>query len=226
MKRILTTLQQKWPEYLLEILVIVIGIYGAFLLDNWNESKLEFAREQKVLVEILENLKEDLVQLNQAEKQLSGSVESIVVLSSSSVETITDDSLSLHLALFANFYKYYSVDNAYQALKSTGIAIKNNELRNAISRYYEYDQERTASGLKDVELQFVNYLIPFLRKHVKEHVWLETSLPKYRDDNFYNDLRTELISAKDNFEQSLVALRKFIARNEQLQKLIELELTD
>ncbi|MDH5367394.1 MAG: DUF6090 family protein [Cyclobacteriaceae bacterium] len=145
MKRILTTLQQKWPEYLLEILVIVIGIYGAFLLDNWNESKLEFAREQKVLVEILENLKEDLVQLNKAEKQLSGSVESIVVLSSSSVETITDDSLSLHLALFANFY---------------------------------------------------------------------------------NDLRTELISAKDNFEQSLVALRKFIARNEQLQKLIELELTD
>ena len=56
MKRILSTLSQKWPEYLLEILVIIIGIYGAFVLDNWNERRLEKLEGR----EILRNIKGDI----------------------------------------------------------------------------------------------------------------------------------------------------------------------
>ena len=65
MKRILTTLKEKWPEYLLEILVLIIGIYGAFMLDNWNEKRNEGVQEQRILHQLKIEYQENLKQLDE-----------------------------------------------------------------------------------------------------------------------------------------------------------------
>ncbi len=55
MRKILETLKSKWAEYLLEILVITIGILGAFMLNNWNEDRKDRIKEKEILVNLVEN---------------------------------------------------------------------------------------------------------------------------------------------------------------------------
>jgi Tfp pilus assembly protein PilV len=224
MKRILNTLKEKWPEYLLEILVITVGILGAFALNNWNENRKQEANQERVLNEILNNLKEDMTQLKSAEAQLDNSVKSIVFMMENELSKIDEDTLSKHLALFINFYKYYPIDNAYETLKTSDISLSNNDLKNDISRYYEYAQNRTQSGLLDVESQFNDHLISFVRTHIKTFIWLTEARPKNRNEEFYEALTTELMGAKDNNTQTLAALRRFIESNLALQEKIEKEL--
>ena len=49
MKRILSTLKEKWPEYFLEILVLIIGIYGVFELANYGENRNRKRAELEIL---------------------------------------------------------------------------------------------------------------------------------------------------------------------------------
>jgi hypothetical protein len=49
MKKILETLKLKWAEYLLETIVIVIGILGAFALNNWNVDRNDRKKEYVLL---------------------------------------------------------------------------------------------------------------------------------------------------------------------------------
>lgn len=62
MKRILTTLSQKWPEYLLEILVLIVGIYGAFALESWKEERSDKELELKMLLGLKEEFSRNNLQ--------------------------------------------------------------------------------------------------------------------------------------------------------------------
>tara|TARA_B100001093_G_scaffold489062_1_gene526900 strand:- start:174 stop:1223 length:1050 start_codon:yes stop_codon:yes gene_type:complete len=44
MKKIIDLLKHKWGEYVIEILVITLGIFGAFILNNWNENRKQNER--------------------------------------------------------------------------------------------------------------------------------------------------------------------------------------
>jgi hypothetical protein len=73
MKRILETLKRKWPDYLLEVFVITIGILGAFMLSNWNDNRLNRKEEFR----ILSDLKREFLKNKQsAELKLSQNIKS------------------------------------------------------------------------------------------------------------------------------------------------------
>lgn len=125
MKRILTILSQKWPEYILEILVITIGILGAFALNNWNTSinqeqeRLEMLRNLKTEFQI--NLKE--VQDRKSPLQLSiGSLLQLMQLTTPRYDTL-DESQVNSLIQAAIYFQTY--DGSSGAINN---AINNNKL--------------------------------------------------------------------------------------------------
>jgi hypothetical protein len=97
MKRILTTLSEKWPEYLLEILVLIIGIYGAFALESWNEELKEKKEIGNYIQSIRKDIQADTDLINQIKQDLHYQViagEYIVPILESDNPQI-DDSLPL-----------------------------------------------------------------------------------------------------------------------------------
>ena len=64
MKRIFTTLKEKWPEYILEILVITIGILGAYSLNSWNEQRKLRQDERKIISQLIDEYEANLQQLD------------------------------------------------------------------------------------------------------------------------------------------------------------------
>ena len=48
MKKIIEHLKLEWWKYELETLVVIVGILGAFTLNNWNESRKDKIIEQGI----------------------------------------------------------------------------------------------------------------------------------------------------------------------------------
>ena len=60
MRNLIKHIKEEWYKYFLEILVLIIGIYGAFALDSWNEDRKSDLREKLMLRLIMETLERDL----------------------------------------------------------------------------------------------------------------------------------------------------------------------
>ena len=139
MKLFLDTLIKKWPEYLLESIVIFGSILGAISMENWNEERKERAFEQKMLAELQVSLTRDIRDLNFNIKMHKEAMQSQRRI----IEWLDSDE-NMNDSLCYDFGKsnYWTVfirnSGTYETLKSTGITlITNDSLRKAISYLYE-----------------------------------------------------------------------------------------
>ncbi|MFT4737905.1 MAG: hypothetical protein ACI8QD_002545 [Cyclobacteriaceae bacterium] len=143
MRRILTTLSHKWPEYLIEAIVIVASILAAYALDNWNEDRKELSKETKILKELIKGLEEDRRDIDYNLKNHEKALESQdVVLAWLESNRSYHDRLAFH---FANCFRntaFISNESTYATLKISGMAlISNDSIREELTQLYDRTYE-------------------------------------------------------------------------------------
>jgi len=122
MKKILETLKQKWAEYLLEMFVITFGIIGAFMLNNWNDSRIKRANELHYLKNIKRDIKLNMAQIDDYIDERNKKIESAnVILSHFEGRPIEDPTtFNSHLQNIYTWQRFFQLNNTFQELTYSG----------------------------------------------------------------------------------------------------------
>jgi len=142
MKRLLSTLAQKWPEYILEILVITLGILGAFLLNSWNEDRKSTRATEAGLRNVLEDLRQDSVQFQHHVTNSERTANNLSKTIQNLLGQESDDSLQYYFQRSKGFLVAVVHSSAFQAMNEQGLVanISNDTLRLALMRYFNFAQ--------------------------------------------------------------------------------------
>ena len=228
MKKILETLKLKWAEYLLEILVITIGILVAFMLNNWNNEKQNSKKESFHLKEIRNNLQENLmVEIIPAIEDYEVRLEAYSRLEAkfyNSTETLSQDTVRNLIFKTILGWELLLNEVAFDNLKSTGLGlISNDTLRVQISTLYGYYFNNLMIHEKRTQKYFSEQMEPAFQTEIKQ--WkspkTKTELEIIRRNTF---LASKLNSRNINRRTKLNWLKFTQDKIEELIKNIDLEI--
>jgi len=158
MKRILTTLKEKWPEYLFEIIVLVIGIYGAFELATYGENRGRRRAEIEILKGCKTELMTDLVEINFNRNELRKSQTALnLILEVLENDGSYHDSLASHFIYTLLPMHFVHSTSSFETAKSRGLdIISNDEIRNKLIAVYDSQYDFFLKA-EDEELAEVQY---------------------------------------------------------------------
>ncbi len=194
----LQQLKQNWQKYILDILVIIIGISISFLLDEWRQNLQEKDIEIESLESIRSNLMVDTVILNTRIKRCEVFLWSYSQILKYDSLDFPKDSLKIYLDHTLTYSTFEATQIGYEALKQTGNAklISNKELLTSIIQLYEQDLELIEEW-SDIDKFFVvNEMIPYTMKTIQF-----TPRTAYLYDN--NEDILKLLKSNDTFKNQI-----------------------
>lgn len=138
-RRILNHLKSKWYKYVLEIIVIIVGILIAYNLEQWSDTRKSKKKEIEILKEFKSGLTADLSDMHDNIRSHEYSIRSSKII----LEVIKDnlpyhDSLDACFAYTHAFSTFTGNVSPVEQLKNTDLAVVSNDtLRLKISGMYD-----------------------------------------------------------------------------------------
>ncbi len=223
MKKIFKHLKKDWYRYLLDIIVVILGIMIAFGLNNWNESNKQLALEQQYYKDILVELEEDLANIKRNRSFNNYLIPRYKlakeIISSDTNKKRTDElgRISLELMLKSDFKKKTSIYDALSSSANLDIISNKDILKQlqSLSSLYktinalESGQQQVIAGITERVLECVR-ISPF-------KVMQPEKLYNFRFENIFEIYVLMSDEKETNYAQAQIDIEKLI-------KLIENEI--
>ena len=216
--------QNKYTQYLKyavgEIVLVVIGILIAFQVNEWSQNRKNTITEINMLTEIKSNVTEDSIQLKEILRKRQLTATSVArMISQMPDQSFNLDTLSIDLAHFLYFDRFFPTNNAHEMLKSSGLSLTNRLLAVKLSRYFDILQHREVLVNKDIEMAFNEFI--FKNRTISKEIIafdFEKSIKIAHpyDPIFLKELLNQLILFKDNNNGTLNYTISTLKENNQL----------
>ncbi|MEO0613343.1 MAG: hypothetical protein AAFY83_08525 [Pseudomonadota bacterium] len=183
--------EQNWTAVGLDLLIVVFGVFIGIQVANWNGARIDAQREQQVLRELLDDLRQDTLQLSAASQAARLSIDAAnILLEKADLEPITqvsfpianpqtntdlvvappdaldDDQATAFWTYITTRYYPAQNDSALNALTATGsfAIVKDREIVRDLQRYKTYWINVMASH-NNTYRPFRNHLVFVGQKH-------------------------------------------------------------
>ena len=143
MKRILETLKENWPAYFFEIIVITLGILGAFALNNSKDRSNTKRQVYQSLSNLYIELQDDSVQFSFQQKNSEQTLINIRKLLTLVADPTTSiDSMEEHYHSSRSFILYVPQNSSFESMNQLGLLqnVNDPDLLYQIQNYYTFIQ--------------------------------------------------------------------------------------
>jgi hypothetical protein len=139
MNKIIEHLRAEWYKYFFEILVITIGILGAFALNNWNTTQQNQGESLFSLKKLKSNLQADTVQMSRVLREIERYNADLTIISRE-IQNPELDSFSVNFVIPIIYRPDFTPDKtAWDNLKFSGklVLIRNEDFVDSVFLYYQ-----------------------------------------------------------------------------------------
>jgi len=197
-------------KYILEFIVIVVGISVTFWIDEWNRNRLERIQHIKDIESLVDDLNSDSLIINRVNLSLdSGRVRSdrLIKLIDSKIQNQINYKQYyqgiINVGYLWTYQTFFMTDATYKSLISNGrINLFPQQIHSIMNKYYEAISKRINDHNKlvdDIAIKYYSYYHPFSLLLTNENF----------NNNLYNDVRLGVSARSSTFEFSQESLRKF-----------------